>query len=338
MQNMDKQLLAHVPRAGLVPGRACSVARVLDVVGDGWSFLLLRAAFFGEVRFEGFVSRLGAPRSQVTGHLGSLVQAGLFRREAKEYRLTECGLALYSVCVGFMLWGDVYANPEGRPPPIILEWCDELAGEAGQDLRGQAKLTWVCAACGKPFSSHDCTWRHGPGAGVSPEKSGGRRRSADKALFARAEPCSVARALRVVGDHWTFLPLRELYFGAHRFDELVANLGIARNVLSNRLADLVMHGVVVQLPLNEGAKWHSYHLSPSGLALYPVIAAMIAWGDRWLVTPEGPPLVLTHSVCGNRLRPLLGQQGPGGVWVEAKAHRLRPVPVTFVGRASPTFP
>jgi len=322
---MDKQLLGHTPRQGLVPGRACSVARLLDAVGDGWSFLLLRAAFFGEVRFEGFVSCLRAPRSQVARHLSGLVRAGLLRRDAREYRLTECGIDLYSVCIGFMLWGDVYANPEGRAPPVRLEWRESVAKETGQNMARRARLTWVCATCGKPFYSRECTWSHGPGADASSATKAGRRRSADKALFARAEPCSVARALSIVGDHWTFLALRELFFGARRFEKLIGNLGVARNVLSNRLADLVMHGVVVQLPLSEGAKWHSYHLSASGLALYPVIVAMIVWGDRWLATTAGPPLVLTHSACGSRLQPLLGQHGPSGIWVEAKPHRLRPV-------------
>lgn len=317
--------MAPVLKPGMVPNRACSVERLLDVVGDGWSFLLLRAAFFGETRFEGFVNRLRAPRSQIAGHLSRLVGASLFRRDEKEYRMTECGLDLYGVCIGFMLWGDVYANPEGRPPPFTLEWREDVIDETGQDMQPQARLTWVCAACGKEFSSHDCEWSQGSGAGVGPSKRAGRRRSAAKALFARAEPCSVARALSIVGDRWTFLVLRELYFGAHRFDALITNLGIARNVLSNRLADLVMHGVVVQLPLSKGAKWRSYHLSASGLALYPVIAAMIVWGDRWLATLDGPPLILAHTTCGSRLQPFLGQLGPGGIWVEAKPHRLRPV-------------
>ena len=115
-------------------------------------------------------------------------------------------------------------------------------------------------------------------------------------------PCSIARALSVVGDRWTLLVLREVFRGAHRFDELSGQLGIARNVLSARLRTLVEHGVLERVAAGSPGRLE-YRLTPRGRDLYPVLLALMAWGDRWLSGDEPPPLTLIHRGCDREVSP-----------------------------------
>ena len=115
-----------------------------------------------------------------------------------------------------------------------------------------------------------------------------------------SDTCSIARTLALVGDRWTLLVLRDLANGVGRFDELTAHLGIARNVLSGRLARLVESGLVERTAYREPGERarQAYRLSGAGRELMPVLLALMAWGDRHLAGPEGAPAVVRHADCG----------------------------------------
>jgi Predicted transcriptional regulators len=111
--------------------------------------------------------------------------------------------------------------------------------------------------------------------------------------------CSVARTASVVGDSWTVLVLRDLFNGIRRFDDLAAHLGIARNVLTRRLATLADAGVVERVPYREPGRRerHEYRLTGAGRDLLPVILAMLAWGDAHRADEDGPPMRVEHVGC-----------------------------------------
>ena len=111
---------------------------------------------------------------------------------------------------------------------------------------------------------------------------------------------SVVAALDVLPDRWSALVLREAFFGVRRFSEFRRNLSIARNTLTDRLNRLVEQGVLVKQRVAETNEWEEYRLTEMGLDLYPVIVALMRWGDRWRA-PEGPPLLVTHRDCGGEL-------------------------------------
>lgn len=109
--------------------------------------------------------------------------------------------------------------------------------------------------------------------------------------------CSVARVLEVVGERWTLLILREAFLGVRRFDTFQRDLGIARNVLQARLERLVDEGLMERVPYQERPVRHEYRLTDKGRDLWPVMVAMMAWGDRY-AAPDGPPMLLRHRDCG----------------------------------------
>lgn len=110
-------------------------------------------------------------------------------------------------------------------------------------------------------------------------------------------PCSVARTVDILGDWWTPLVLREAYVGTRRFDAFQRNLGISRNILTQRLNRMVDEGVLTRRPYQERPLRHEYVLTDKGRDLFPVIAAMKTWGDRWLAGDDGPPLTYHHVPC-----------------------------------------
>jgi DNA-binding HxlR family transcriptional regulator len=118
-------------------------------------------------------------------------------------------------------------------------------------------------------------------------------------------PCSIARTLSVVGDRWTLLVLRDAFLRVRRFEHFQTNLGITRHRLADRLRKLVAHGILERVRYQERPPRWEYRLTPKGLDLYPVIAALVGWGDRWMAGKDGPPVELTHRGCGHRMTPVL---------------------------------
>jgi DNA-binding HxlR family transcriptional regulator len=115
--------------------------------------------------------------------------------------------------------------------------------------------------------------------------------------------CSIAQTLDVVGEWWTLLVVRNIMLGQRRFEAIQADLGIARNILSDRLNTLVTNGVVDRVKYQEQPERYEYVLTAKGRDLFPVIAALMTWGDTW-ASPGGPPMVFKHS-CGENARPVV---------------------------------
>ena len=112
--------------------------------------------------------------------------------------------------------------------------------------------------------------------------------------------CSVARTLEIVGGRGALLAVREVFLGNRRFDEMVRRTGVPRDTLAARLRALVDAGVLKRVPYCGHPARFEYHLTQAGLDLYPVILALMSWGDRYLAGESGPPLVLEHE-CGHWL-------------------------------------
>src|SRR4051812_16833491 len=99
--------------------------------------------------------------------------------------------------------------------------------------------------------------------------------------------CPVARTLDIVGERWTLLILRDAFNGVRRFEDFAVSLPIARNVLTDRLRTLVEHGILSREPYQSNPPRYTYRLTPAGMELYPVIVALMQWGNRHRMDDAG---------------------------------------------------
>jgi DNA-binding HxlR family transcriptional regulator len=148
--------------------------------------------------------------------------------------------------------------------------------------------------------------------------------------------CSIARPLSFLGERWALLVVRDLFLGRRRFEEFQDSLGIASNILSQRLATLVDEGIVERQRYSEHPERFEYRLTEKGRDLQPVLLAMLAWGDRYTAGEAGPPLETVHDGCGHAFhvvptcsecgeavdaRNIHSQPGPGATEQQRRRHQ-----------------
>jgi DNA-binding HxlR family transcriptional regulator len=120
-----------------------------------------------------------------------------------------------------------------------------------------------------------------------------------KAEYA-TQNCSIARTLELVGERWTLLIVREAFLGTRRFDDFQRKLGVARNVLQTRLERLVDADILRRVRYQKRPPRYEYQLTRKGVDLWPVMVALLQWGDRH-AAPNGPPVILEHKDCGGEV-------------------------------------
>jgi len=123
--------------------------------------------------------------------------------------------------------------------------------------------------------------------------------------------CSVAQALEQVGDWWTLLIVREAFFGTTRFADFHARLGIAKNILSERLRRLVADEILAREIVDRAGHRHEYRLTPKGKDLWLVMTALRLWADRWVFGPGHEPVLVRDRKSGATVSALLAVDGDG---------------------------
>jgi DNA-binding HxlR family transcriptional regulator len=109
--------------------------------------------------------------------------------------------------------------------------------------------------------------------------------------------CSIARTLDVIGEPWSPLILRDVWVGISRFEQIQADLGISRKVLTERLNHLVDRGILDRRPYDRRPRYE-YILTEKGTELVDLLMVMVRWGDKWLAGQAGPPVLYRHHTCG----------------------------------------
>lgn len=274
-----------------------SVHRALNALGDRWSQLIIREAFLGATQFGEFFTRGGMARSTLANRLRALVSNGILEQRPlrdggarKDYHLTPRGRDLFgSVMLAWgwaVRWG-VFSRD--MPTTIVHTVC------------GKPMIPdMICGHCAKSITMRDCTATPGPGAGVErvPVQRTHRR---PKRAAAELPP----EEIDFTGDRWTALVLSTQYFGLHRFDEIQAYLGIATNILTDRLRVLEANGIIERRLYDLVPPRYEYWLTKKGIDTYPHSLSLLLWGDRWLADAKGPPLYVKHVPCKHRLGALV---------------------------------
>lgn len=121
--------------------------------------------------------------------------------------------------------------------------------------------------------------------------------SMSKGSFAEMN-CPIAQTLERVGERWTLLILRNAFCGMSRFDQFQQHLGIGTNILANRLRSLTGEGIMTRSQVEEDGRAFEYRLTDKGLALFPILIAMIEWGEQYVPHPAGARLLLVERASG----------------------------------------
>ena len=278
-----------------------SARRALDVLGDRWTLMILYLAFGRVRRFDAFQARTGMARSLLTNRLNRLVEVGVLRREQyqtrpvrHEYRLTPMGLDLFGASLMIIRWEKIWFPDPDAP-------IHRLRHDCGHVFTPELRCKW----CDQPIVARDISAQDGPGAGLEPPQP---PRAQRRSRVARGDldphEKMLERALEVLGDRWIAQTIASAFAGVRRFGAFQAELGVAPNILSARLARLVDLGIFERRAYQTRPERFEYRLTDEGRDLFPLIVELIRWGDRWLAGDRGPPQILTHRPCGN---PLVGR-------------------------------
>lgn len=278
--------------------QANSAARALNILGDRWSLMILYLAFQGVRRFDEIQGRIGLARSLLTDRLRRLQAAGVLKkvryqeRPARdEYRLTEMGLDLHSVALTIIRWEKRWFYDPANPAHRLKHSC-------GKEFTPEL----ACGVCGERVTVRDVYVEDGPGAGLDPSlPPRAQRRSIVPAGELNQGNPMLDRAFQVLGDRWTSHVIASVFTGRRRFNDLQAALGVAPNILSDRLSRLVELGVLRRDLYQARPERWEYRLTDLGRDLFPLIAELNRWGDRWLDQGKGPPMIIRHRPGGHVL-------------------------------------
>lgn len=270
--------------------RTCSIWRALDVIGDKPTLLLLESYWLGTRRFSAFQKQTGLLKTVVSDRLGKLIDAGCFEKvlycekpERYEYRGTEKFFDLYSTALSMLHWEQKWGQTGGK---IKLSLIHKSCGQ-------QTKPHPICKDCRAEIDPRDITWTEGPGIGLMPAIYKRRRRktrSGDEPITPLFDEIA-----DIIGDRWSALIIRSIFTNLNSYQDICDDTAIATNILTERLEWLCSMEILAK----SGAV---YKLTPKGRDIYPILIALMEWGDKWYASPDGPPLLLTHKPCKNSLK------------------------------------
>ena len=278
--------------------RACSIWRALDVIGDVPVLLIMEQAFLGVHGFDEFVARTGLARSVVNGRLKKLVEEDCLAKRPKKtgrgfhYVLTQKGRDQFPNALMMLRWQHKW-EADSRDFQVRLHHAS--CGSATEPMP-------VCAHCRAEIDPRDVDWREGPGLAQVVPHYERRRFNGDVGARRPGGRPLVDTMIELFGDRWATLVVRAMFTQINRFDDIQRDTLMATNILTGRLERLVRQGVLRTIPYSAHADRVEYRLTRKGRDLYPVLLALLQWGDRWFADDRGPPLILTHRPCGHDLR------------------------------------
>jgi DNA-binding HxlR family transcriptional regulator len=282
---------------------ASSIGRAMGVLGDRWTLLILRDAFvLRSRRFGAWREALGISDPVLARRLRDLVDAGVLQRvpystvpERHEYVLTEAGLDLWSLLVAIWAWERRWVHGGAEILPALVH--------DGCGRRTEPEL--ACAACGAIVGARDTVAERASGAPV--------QRNAPPRVWRRSvnggephgPPLPFTESMVLLADRWCTVMLAAAFLRTRRFGDFERELGIPPTQLSRRLRTMLDLGVMRRTPPAGRAAQPEYRLTDKGLAFFPVMMLVARWANRWMATPDGPPVRVTHQACGAELDPEL---------------------------------
>jgi len=273
-----------------------TVPYTIELIVDRWSCLIVRDAFCGIRRFEQFHDSLGIARNILSQRLRHLVELGIFENKRYnrfparfDYQLTEMGWDLYPLIITLTRWGDQWCCDEKGPPQILRH---KTCGESIIPIS-------ICSYCGEALRIRDVTYEPKTKIASSHLMVSRKRKLPAREISDDGKPCSVERTLNQLGNRWTFLLLRELFYGSTRFEQFYKEMKISRSILASRLKELVANGIIVKSRYADTPVRFEYKMTKKGMDIWPIAIASIRWENRWQAGVDGPPQLLRHKTCSH---------------------------------------
>lgn len=274
--------------------RSNLVNQVIDMIGDAWIMQLLSALVTAPHRFDQMVALIDVPRSTLAARLRQLMESGCVAKQDAGaqvgYRLTAKGGELAPALKLIRQWNDHWRVSS----PV-------LSSASPANLCGHtANIEVICACCGRQADARDMkVFQTSLQPIVSRSRPNKRVRNSD--VFTGADNAIPAEG--VLGDRWAGLIIAAAFFGATKYSDIEAALGIAPNILATRLERLTKQGLLSRALYQSSPPRYAYHLTEKGLSLYPIIVAMDEWARRWLKPREDLGWRILHKPCLEWFKP-----------------------------------
>jgi DNA-binding HxlR family transcriptional regulator len=281
-------------------GGTNAVGRILGLLGDEWTLLIIQQAVLGATRYGEFIQRLPISNSVLTKRLRALTENGLLDRTVyrtrpvrAEYLITQRGRVIWPVLLSIWEW-------ERRWVP---DHVDRLPGMRHTTCDSDFAPTLSCRSCGESVTEKEVTARWGPSGSWPrsvPEGVTRRRSTADDT---RGQAGLFPETMSVFGNRWAAAILVCAFLGTSRFTDFQTQLGVPPSLLAGRLQTFCANGVLC-VSHQTGPARARYQLTEKGRAFFPVIVTALQCGQHWFRAPEGPAVILTHLGCG---KPFIGR-------------------------------
>ncbi|MFC7462496.1 winged helix-turn-helix transcriptional regulator [Hydrogenophaga defluvii] len=290
-----------MPEAFVPALRVSGASRAIEVLGDAWVLRILRTSFRGARRFSDHMHALGVSRAVLSDRLERMCRDGLLEKIVApsahpEYRLTETGLALWSVLLAMWQWeqhwgtGTDTSAPSHDRPRIRL-----IHLECGKPI----DPIYACAHCQAPVTPFDTFAapateedEHTAPAALLPARRRYRKSHSD-------DRGSLPTLLRLFGDRWNAMIVAAALQGHKTFSALSVATGIWPASLTDRLEELQSMGML--RGISYAGSRLEYHLTRAAIATYPITIELIQWGDHWQ-RHSASSLTVIHRPCGQSLR------------------------------------
>jgi DNA-binding HxlR family transcriptional regulator len=278
----------------LSQGGTNAVGRILGLLGDEWTLLIIQQALLGATRYGEFMRRLPISNSVLTNRLRALTENGLLVRTTystrpvrAEYLISQRGRAFWPVLLSIWEWERQWVSQHvHRLPGMRHTLCDSDFAPA---------LT--CRWCADVVTEKQVAARWGP--------SGSWPRSVPEAVTRRRAPVEGSRhqaglfpeTMSVFGNRWAASLLVCAFLGTSRFTDFQMQLGAPPTLLAERLQTFCANGVL-SASRQSGSTRVRYQLTEKGRAFFPVLVTTLQYGQHWFHAPEGPAVLITHLGCG----------------------------------------
>jgi DNA-binding HxlR family transcriptional regulator len=278
----------------LSPGGTNAVGRILGLLGDEWTLLIIQQSLLGATRYGEFMERLPISNSALTNRLRALTHNGLLVRTTyrtrpvrAEYLITQRGRAFWPVLLSIWEWERRWVPDHvHRLPAMHHTVCDS-----------DFAPTLTCRSCAEVVNEKEVAARWGP--------SGSWPRSVPEAVTRRRSTTEDNRGqaglfpatMSVFGNRWAAALLVCAFLGTSRFTDFQTQLGAPPSLLAGRLQTFCANGVLC-VARQTGPTRARYQLTEKGRAFFPVIITALQCGQHWFHAPEGPAVMITHLGCG----------------------------------------